>query len=292
MIAEISDPSPLAALLREVNETVLGRSLTFESSGGSSLTLEVSGRRVLRLTGVKGLIGAESCLAAQALVDEHKDQLIKLLETVAAPRNELRVTAAAMGREGAGVSIGLPVALLADLLLIDLNPVSGGEQPKSAPRSKLGQQPEPEQEPDLQPEPEPEPEAEPEPAAPPEVPFAPLALIPGGANGSRLGRFARGSGPMLIAWFIAGGKEDGATEGPEEMVSHLKGFLEDEGEALSQQLDLICDTPDEPICIVLGKTLADGHSILCARRDDSLLVGVIEGDSTQGLLRAWVSALA
>lgn len=67
VVAEVGHPNPLAALLRAVNETMLSRSLTFESSMGTSLTLDVAGRRVLRLTGVSGISGAEACLAAPAL---------------------------------------------------------------------------------------------------------------------------------------------------------------------------------------------------------------------------------
>jgi len=278
VIAEMSDPSPLTALLCEVNETMLGRSLTFESSAGSSLTLEVSGRRVLRLTGVNGIDGAESCLGAPALEDEHKDQVIKLLQAVAMPRNELRVIASGISREREGVSVGLPVALLADLLLIDLNRL---EQPQAP-------EPESEYQPDQEPETVLLQKAEPDAPLPPEPePFA--ETMP--ATGALLGRLARGVGPTLMAWLIVGGEEDGSTDGPEEMVSHLQGFLADEGEALTHQLDQITTAPGEPICIVLGATLAEGHSILCARSGEGLLLGVIEGDATQTLLRAWAAAL-
>jgi hypothetical protein len=49
LIADTSNPSPLTMLLREVNETILGRALRFETSGGTSLTLEAAGRRVRHL---------------------------------------------------------------------------------------------------------------------------------------------------------------------------------------------------------------------------------------------------
>lgn len=270
VIASLSDQSPLAALLREVNETMLGRALTFESSNGTNLTLEVSGRRVLRLTAANGLSGVESCLSAQTLEDEHKDDLIKLLQSVASPRCELRVSASRIAREREEVSIGLPVALLADLLLIDLNELNAATQ------------------------------SEPEPAPAPEVPLVSEApLSPPAperetavATGPLLGRFARGYGPTLVAWLIVGGEDDGSTDGPEEMVSHLQGFLEDEGEALSHQLDLVSTDPGTPVCIMLGATLAEGHSILCARSGEGFLLGVIEGDGTQTLMRAWSAALA
>ena len=275
VIAAMAEANPLAALLREVNETVLPRSLMFESSGGSSLTLEVAGRRVLRLASVTGLVGAEACIAAATLDDEQKDDLIKLLQGVATPRHELRVVTAPVDREVDGVSVGLPVALLADLCLIDLNPVEGPE-------------------PELEPEPEPEPDLSPEPdvAAPARAPqtLAPVAAAQDAPDLDFLGLLARGTGPALVCWLISGGADDGLTEGPEEMVSHLRGFLEDEIDALTRQLDMVSMVPAGPVCLVLGASLVQGHSILCARAGDSLLLGVIEGDGTQTLLRAWNAA--
>jgi hypothetical protein len=284
VIADFHDPNPLAALLREVNETILARALMFESSGGASLTLEISGRRVLRLTSATGVSGAERCLAAPALEDEQKDDLIKLLQAVAAPKHELRVMSSPPEREIDGVSVGFPVALLADLCLIELNELSGSDEP------------EPEPEPESVPAPEPEVFAEPEAEATPEPEPSPPAnaveLVHDPDGAAFLGRLAQDTGPALMAWLISGGAEDGRTEGPEEMVSHLQGFLEDELEALTRQLDLVSMVPAGPVCLVLGATLVSGHSILCARAGDGILVGVIEGDGTQTLLRAWNSASA
>jgi hypothetical protein len=297
VIATLSDPSPLAALLREVNETVLGRVLTFETSGGSSLALEVSGRRVLRLVAANGLVGAENCLAAPALEDEHKDDLIKLLQTVAAPRHELRVSTLPTPREREAVSIGLPAALLADLLLIELNPVG-----QEAPAEPMAVQrferdaPVPEEKPvgvasllgeklaaiNLEPEPEPELEE-----AVAEI-SVPVLLDPEGAmGGPDLASFARSFGPTLMAWLIQGGADDGASDGAEEMVSHLGGFLGDEASDLGKQLDLLAGQPGGPICIVLGAALVAGNSILCARKDGGMLLGLVDGDATRALMRAW-----
>lgn len=256
IISEAGERNALAQLLRAANETVLGRSLQFESAAGPSLTLDVAGRRVLRLTAANGLPGAELCLGIEVLEDEHKDTLIKLLQGVAVPRHELRVTSGPIGRGGEEVSVGLPVALLADLLLIELNPV-GPEEP--------------------------EPEAEVHaPVAQADLPDLPQ-------TGGRLGRFARNLGPALVAWLIVGGEEDGQTDGSEEMVSHLQGFLDDEIEALGRQLDMISTAPG-PVSITLGATLVEGHSIVCARADGAYLLGVIEGDCTAVLSGAWNTA--
>ncbi|HLQ17962.1 MAG TPA: hypothetical protein VK146_03200 [Tabrizicola sp.] len=255
VIAEITDRNPLAQLLRAANETMLGRSLRFDSSAGPSLTLDVSGRRVLRLTHAKGLPGADVCLGLEALEDEHKDDLIKLLQAVAAPRHELRVTSGPIGRGGEQVSVGLPVALLADLVLIELNTLGPDEEP----------------------------EDEPEVEAP--------ALEAMAATGLGLTGFAAAMGPTLIAWLVAGGAEDGQTDGPEEMVSHLQGFQQDERESLERQFDVLSSAPGDPICITLGATLVEGHSIVCARIGPAILLGVVEGDATTASLGAWKAAL-
>lgn len=279
VIADIHDASPLTALLREVNETIIARSLRFESSGGSSLTLDVAGRRILRLTDASGVSDADGCIAAPALDDDHKDDLIRILQAVASPRHELRVTSATMEREIDGMSVGLPVALVADLLLVELNDAPGAEAEVKPPATA----PEPPREvrrvraAPVAVVPEPEVEALPEAAS------APAGL---------LGRLARGLGPTLVAWLIVGSDEDGTTEGPEEMVSHLKGFLDEEGEAVLRQLDLVSNQPGSPICSVLGATLVEGHSVLCARAGDAILLGVIDGDATQSLLSVWAEALA
>jgi hypothetical protein len=253
VVAQSTDRNPVAQLLRTANETMLGRSLEFRSSTGASLTLDVAGRRLLRLTACHGVPGAEACLAAEVLEDEHKDDLIKLMQAVAAPRQELRVISGPMGRGVDQVSVGLPVALLADLLLIELNEIEA------------------------------------------EAPFDEDDLEGGSADaaavaqltGTSLTDFAGGLGPSLIAWLIHGGDDGGQSTGPDEMVSHLQGFLEDERDAVLHQLDLLSDEPGEPVCLILGSSLIEGHSLVCARLQDALLLGVIEGDATQEALSAW-----
>jgi hypothetical protein len=308
MIAGLQEASQLTALLRELNETILARSLRFESSGGTSLTLDVAGRRVLRLTEVNGIGGADACLAAHALEDEHKDDLTRILQAVAAPRQELRVTSGPMERETDGMSVGLPVALVADLLLVELNDLPGaGDDDRAAQRAAAAPEGRRVRAAPLQTAPATQPSAPgqssaisdlralrqaraaaatPDEAAPPAEAAAEAASPVTGL----MGRLARGMGPSLMAWLILGGDEDGATEGPEEMVSHLRGFLEDEGDPVLRQLDLVSNHPGAPICLILGAALVEGHSVLCARAGTAILLGVIEGDATLPLLAAWSAA--
>lgn len=278
VIAGFSDPNPMTALMREMNETILARSVRVESSSGMGLTLEVAGRRVLRLTEATGVSGAEACLAAPALEDEQKDDLIKLMQAVTAPRHELRVTTFPSNESGEGVSVGLPVALLADLLLIELNE---GELADVAPvRTPEARSPRVS-------------------AARPLIDLAsslsdPATEVaeaaPVAVAGRNLGRLALAMGPTLTAWLILGGEDDGRSEGPDEMVSHLRGFLQDEAEAILHQLDLVSNLPGAPVCSILGAALIEGHSVLCARSGQSLLLGVAEGDATAPLLAAWAEA--
>ena len=258
VIAEADDRNPLAQLLRAVNETMLDRSLQFDSIGGPSLTLDVSGRRVLRVTAAFGLAGAENCLGVEVLEDEHKDDLIKLLQAVASPRHELRVTSGPIGRGGQVVSVGLPVALLADLVLADLNDLAADD-------------------------PAVEETAPPEPAAERGAGSGPAAGLAG---------LAEAVGPGFLAWLITGSEDDGRSSGPDEMVSHLQGFLDDEGEAVDRQLDVLSPEPGAPVCVLLGASLIEGHSILVARLRGGLLLGVVEGDGIGAALVAWRGVLA
>jgi hypothetical protein len=259
VIAEADDRNPLAQLLRTANETMLGRSLQFDSASGPSLTLDVSGRRVLRITAALGLAGTESCLGVEVLEDEHKDDLIKLLQAVAAPRYELRVTSAPIGRGGEVVSVGLPVALLADLVLIDLNDLAADDPAEEEATA-----------------------ADPAPAS---------GRVAGDAPGAGLAELAGAVGPGLLAWLTLGGEDDGRFNGPEEMVAHLQGFLDEERVAVDRQLDMLSSEPDAPVCVMLGATLIEGHSILVARLRGGLLLGVVEGEGPGAVLAAWRGVL-
>ncbi|MFN3282195.1 MAG: hypothetical protein ACK40I_11100, partial [Tabrizicola sp.] len=258
VIADAAARNPVACLLREANETVLARSLEFRSLAGPSLTLDVAGRRVLRVTDSHGLPGAEACLGVEVLEDEHKDDLIKLMQAVAVPRQELRVVSRPVSREGSEVSVGLPVALLADLMLIDLN-VTGPDDDEPEETQAI---------------------------------FDPHETSAVRLSGARIEDFAAAIGPHLTAWLIRRGDGEATSDGPEDMVSHLQAFLDDESEAVVRQLDLVSAAPGDPACLLLGVTLIDGHGILCARLEDRLLLGVIEGDGTQAVLTAWRGLMA
>lgn len=260
VIARAGAKKALTALIRELNETILGRALRFEGGEGASLTLEASGRRVLRVTEASGLPGAETCLAADVLEDEQKDDLIKLMQALTVPRQELRVTVSSRSVAGEGVSVGLPVALLADLMLVDLNDASGSDNAEGAEGVEAAAE---------------------EPAD--EIKTTALAE-------PSLASFVKLLGSTLMAWVIRGGEADGSSDGAEEMVSHLQGFLEDEVEGLQRQLDLVSGQAGSPACMVLGTAMTDGQGVLCARSGGAVLLALFEGNPAQSLLGAWAEA--
>jgi hypothetical protein len=130
---------------------------------------------------------------------------------------------------------------------------------------------------------------EPEPAA---TPLADLddGLLDG--TEADLAGFAQGFGAELLAWLIVGGDGDGQSNGADEMVSHLRGFLDDERPSVDRQLDQLASASGGPVCVILGASLIEGHSILCARMQEGLLLGVIEGDGTRAALAAWRRAMS
>lgn len=290
VIATVSDPSPISALMRELNETMLSRSLTFESSNGTQLTLEVSGRRILRLVAANGIPGADRCLAAETLEDEQKDDLLALIQALAAPRSELRVTSGRLERDGEGVSVGLPVALLADLLLADLNPTDDGPAPEPVQLQMVVGGRSIRTVRSVQITPVAPPMPDPDASLPDEAASSGPGKSPFPERVSGLTAFAQSLGPVLMAWLTSGGDADEASDGPEEMVSHLRGFLDDEGEALHRQLDVVAE-PGEPACLMLGASLVAGNGLLCARLRDGLLLALIDGDAANLTLQRWTELI-
>lgn len=257
VVASRTDPNPITVVLREINETILGRTLHFTSESGATLSIEVVGRRILRVIRADGLPDAEVCLAAAVLDDELKDDLIKLLLAFAVPRQEIRVTPVVLLHNPSGLSVGLPVALIADLLLAELNGLD----------AELSHE-----------------------ATPPFPVMASTAASSSQQTGSGLGQIVRANNSALMAWLILGGEEDGQSEGPEEMLDHLKAFLQDEIGDLHAQLDRISSSSGGPVCLALGASLVEGHSLVCARLNDGILLGLAEGDCTPALTAGWSAA--
>ena len=69
-------------------------------------------------------------------------------------------------------------------------------------------------------------------------------------------------------------------------------FMADEREAVERQLDVLSPEPGAPVCVMLGASLIEGHSILVARLRGGLLLGVVLGEGTGAALAAWRGVLA
>lgn len=246
------EAKPLTALLCEVNETILARNLHIETGNGASLAMDVAGRRILRITSATGVEGSEPCMTAPVLEDAHRDELCRLLQRFCQTSPELQVVTGPMTRDGEGMTVGVPVSRLAEHLSIDLNPAEA-EQSNAM---------------------EPEPQSD--------------------GSGGFLAKFSVQTGARLIAWLIHSDNDADQTgimqAGPEDMVLHLRGFLDDERPALMAQLDRVTRGPDQPVCIVLGADLQQGHSLLCVRANGGLLLGVISGEAAGSVLQAWNAA--
>ncbi len=108
----------IAAVLHEINQTILGRRLEFSSPDGRKLVLSVLGRRILRLDDVK------NALHAVGLSTDHTQDIAQIIRDFVAPLTEVRVTSSPLASNDAGLDIGLHVAELATLLDVNLsNPV-------------------------------------------------------------------------------------------------------------------------------------------------------------------------
>ncbi|NJM84274.1 MAG: hypothetical protein HC844_19130 [Tabrizicola sp.] len=258
IIADAASGVQLAAVLHELNETVLGRTLHIDNDGGKSFAVEVAGRRVLRVTSVEAVADPFDWSGVDALDESHRDELIRLIAAVASPGAEVRVAISALSvaNDGSskGLNVGVPVAALAEAVKVDLNSPPTAAEPVEAPI---------------------------------EEPVDEDAAV--GETGF-LDRMVSGLGPILVAWIARAPETEDRLFGPEEMVSHLAEFLDDEGEALVEQMDKLSPGKADPLCHVLGATMVEGHCVISLRADGAVLLGVIEGDATAGLLQAWNAA--
>ncbi|MEM6341154.1 MAG: hypothetical protein AAF729_08385 [Pseudomonadota bacterium] len=123
VISEGGLPSPMQAILREIDETVLTRELFFDLGKTGSVTMVASGRRLLGLRAFKGDIGGDAdTLIEQPLSSDDKDQLTTLasgLEVVATVTGQIGVTARDGDRIGSQTQVGLSVETLAGLFGVE-----------------------------------------------------------------------------------------------------------------------------------------------------------------------------
>ncbi|MGB5871970.1 MAG: hypothetical protein WBH04_17405 [Albidovulum sp.] len=116
-------PTPLAALLDEVDNTVLKRDLTFRLAD-SLLSMTVAGRRVLTLVAAsQDLSDAQALIALPLSHDEPEGftALTAVLQQFTGQKDSLTVESAHSANTGSPTSIGIPVSRLAEALGLDLD---------------------------------------------------------------------------------------------------------------------------------------------------------------------------
>lgn len=117
VISDLGVPSPLFGMLREVDETVLERSLVF-TSGTSSLTVIAAGRRLRGITSVTGNDPQTSNVIGQAISREDPDTLDMaraVMSDIFDPDDLVTVQALPAQPFGGSGERGVPAADLIDL---------------------------------------------------------------------------------------------------------------------------------------------------------------------------------
>jgi hypothetical protein len=123
IIASQAGTQQVAGVVHEINQTILGRTLTFSSSAGGKLVLDVLGRRILRLG------DAENVLHQAIIGTDHTHDIAQIVRDFAAPMTEIRVIVAPLVSSDTGLDIGLHVAGLAAQLNVDLSNPPSQEPP-------------------------------------------------------------------------------------------------------------------------------------------------------------------
>jgi hypothetical protein len=121
ILAPAGTGETVAAILQEVNETVLGRTLVFEAGAELCIKMQVSGRRIMRIGAVEAK-DASSDLVDIPLSDESQaEDLGQVLSVFSEAEDFLTVQSSGLERSQDARSIGLPASRIAELLDIDMS---------------------------------------------------------------------------------------------------------------------------------------------------------------------------
>lgn len=124
VLSAVTPESALVAVLQEIDTTVLGRRLEFTNEADAGLSIDVAGRRILRVAGLKPETYASEFadLVGTALEDSDSvevDLFLQALQVLAEDTAELFVTASPLPR-GQGGGLGCSAATLADAWDLEL----------------------------------------------------------------------------------------------------------------------------------------------------------------------------
>ena len=115
----LSDPDPMAAIGREIDETVLPRTLMFENDRGQRLGLEVASRRILSLAALDAALALPlpPDLPGHAFFDADDplcDDLFRALAAFCAGTRQVRVRSYLSTESGSFSNIGVPLGALVE----------------------------------------------------------------------------------------------------------------------------------------------------------------------------------
>lgn len=115
-------PPPLAAVLEEIDNTVLKRRLTFRA-GDSLLSFVVAGRRLMTLAAASPDLSMAQPLVGTALSHDDEDVFEAVAAAIVALTEDarpVRVESAQSDEGGVHTNIGIPVDRMTDLMGVDL----------------------------------------------------------------------------------------------------------------------------------------------------------------------------
>ena len=234
-------------LLTEINETVLARSLQFATGTGAKLSMDVAGRRVLRISDItdsNGNSAPDAIVGKELSQEDTENGFLSVIRDLAEGAESITVSAAALEKAGDGGAGGLSVSHIAELMSVDLHGQTAA--PVSTPPI----------------------------SAPAPGPTSVASQFLAHLTGAR-------------AWFIAKGADTGASFGDPAIVDVLRQSAENGAKGIMAQLDQLGPGAGEPICAVIGNLSQEGTSIICLRTEDQLALAVIPANLLGSVVSAW-----
>ncbi|MFQ6549516.1 hypothetical protein AADZ90_016305 [Aestuariibius sp. 2305UL40-4] len=125
VISRGGTPEPLQAILREIDETVLQRKLTFKAANDASVAMVIAGRRMQGVADLSADLdgGAVSDLKMRALTKDDAfllEAFSDLMRRFAEGAEDLSVTSEPAERLGSAAEAGLSVSSLTEIWAVDM----------------------------------------------------------------------------------------------------------------------------------------------------------------------------
>ncbi len=246
----------LVAILREIDETILGRLLTFESHDGQTVGMEVANRRILRFIQLPSDV--EGALIDQPLEGADGPEAGAFHRTLVALLKDfgpLQVRSTKMSRATDPSEIGCSADALA--LAWELGPLYGAVEPVHASAPAL--------------EPEPTPSPEPEPAPEPD-------------------EFAAFCQSRAIAWVVFRGSECCGQSGPDDMVAIATEIAGQKLAKLDKAFAGVGALGQKPRCMIFGSGAEAAPSVVYIDGATERTVLLIPEQNLGAISKRWHSS--